>query len=241
MLRRIKLDFLTLYGIYLHGFEITGFELELYSTHEYKYVFWYLYELVGWLVSCLNRADSYLQSNIVLNAKNVKKNKNHKKNTCRLHKAEILFNQALQNICGGFYKCMIGLMKDGKIFQPHPKFDNEKIRFEHRFAPFAELSTPPPMSYLDFKRMEHQVLKISQHELYYTAAKHFQQAKAIIEAISKESRCKLFDVETQNLLKTCKFNSVVCNLLANGHKSESRAAAEFDFTIHKCFPILKIL
>ncbi len=41
---------------------LTGFELELYSQHEYPYLYWYLYELLfPWLTSCLQRADSHLQ------------------------------------------------------------------------------------------------------------------------------------------------------------------------------------
>ena len=39
----------------------SGFELELYSLHEYPYVYWYLYELLyPWLTTCLHRADTYL-------------------------------------------------------------------------------------------------------------------------------------------------------------------------------------
>lgn len=41
---------------------LSGFELELYSFHEYPYLFWYLYELLyPWLSTCLHRADAYLQ------------------------------------------------------------------------------------------------------------------------------------------------------------------------------------
>ena len=39
----------------------SGFELELYSVHEYPYVYWYLYELLyPWVTTCLHRADTYL-------------------------------------------------------------------------------------------------------------------------------------------------------------------------------------
>ncbi len=40
---------------------LSGFELELYSQHEYPYLYWYLYELLfPWLASCLQRADAHL-------------------------------------------------------------------------------------------------------------------------------------------------------------------------------------
>lgn len=40
---------------------LSGFELELYSSHEYHYIFWYLYEfLYAWIVSTLNRASNLI-------------------------------------------------------------------------------------------------------------------------------------------------------------------------------------
>lgn len=41
---------------------LSGFELELYSPHEYHYVFWYLEFLFGWHMTCLNRAEKLLQA-----------------------------------------------------------------------------------------------------------------------------------------------------------------------------------
>ena len=41
---------------------LSGFELELFSVHEYPYLYWYLYELLyPWLTTCLHKADSHLQ------------------------------------------------------------------------------------------------------------------------------------------------------------------------------------
>ena len=37
---------------------LSGFELELYSMHEYYYIYWYLSEfLYAWLMSTLSHAD----------------------------------------------------------------------------------------------------------------------------------------------------------------------------------------
>lgn len=90
---------------------LSGFELELYSVHEYHYIFWYLYEfLYGWLVSAITRADTFLMEQDVHNdthkgrgGKKSSKNKK-KKSTPRPYNLEILMYQALQNICGGYYK-----------------------------------------------------------------------------------------------------------------------------------------
>ena len=42
---------------------------------------------------------------------------------------------------------MVGLKEERKIVIPDPCFDNEAVRFDHRFGPFANLLTPPLMPY----------------------------------------------------------------------------------------------
>lgn len=91
--------------------------------------------------------------------------------------------QSLQNICGGYYKALAGFLKAGKIPQPLQEFDLEQIRYEHRFAPFAELTTPPAIGYNDFCAQKSALLMASQEDLFLSAAKHFQQARSIFEMI----------------------------------------------------------
>ncbi|CAG9806815.1 unnamed protein product [Chironomus riparius] len=220
-------------------FLISGLELELYSVHEYLYVFWYLYEfLFGWIVSALTRADSFLleQECISEQFKNLSKGQKKsklKKKKMKPYGRELMFTQALQNVCGGYYKALAGFHKANRIPQPLAEFDLEQIRYEHRFAPFAELSTPPAIGYNDFCSQKWALLKLTQEELFLSAAKHFHQARTILEHISN------LDAEMTDILKIAKINFVVMNLLANGHKKDSPVPPEFDFSSHKCFPIIK--
>ena len=94
-----------------------------------------------------------------------------------------MFMQALQNICGGYYKALAGFLKARRIPQPLPEFDLEQIRYEHRFAPFADVTTPPAIGYNDFCAQRSALLMASQEDLFLSAAKHFQQARAILEII----------------------------------------------------------
>jgi hypothetical protein len=71
----------------------------------------YLYEfLYGWLVSALTRADSFLIEQEVSadghRGRSAKKNRAKKRKT-RPYGKEITMYQALQNLCGGFYKVNI--------------------------------------------------------------------------------------------------------------------------------------
>ncbi len=101
-----------------HGFRyiLSGFELELYSQHEYPYLFWYLYELLfPWLTNCLQRADSCLQEHeLSLESQQKTAGKNKKKvkggsgkknkSTPRPYAREIAHYQGYGILCAGYFK-----------------------------------------------------------------------------------------------------------------------------------------
>lgn len=66
---------------------LSGFELELYSVHEYPYIFWYLYELLfPWLTTCLHRADTYLieHEQLLLDSQQKTSGEKERKRNCQL-------------------------------------------------------------------------------------------------------------------------------------------------------------
>ena len=54
-------------------------------------------------------------------------------------------------MCAGYYKLMVAAKQEKKILLPNPQFDNEVVRYEHRFGAFANLLTPPLMPYSQYK------------------------------------------------------------------------------------------
>ncbi|XP_043643180.1 N-alpha-acetyltransferase 35, NatC auxiliary subunit homolog isoform X2 [Drosophila teissieri] len=230
-------------------FLMSGFELELYAVHEFLYIYWYPYEfLIGFLVSALTRTENILlaqeeyaehQSKIqsggggaAKNRKAAKPKKNKK--TQRPYRAEIVFYHALLSLCGGMYKAMGALTKDGRVRLPLSKFDNEEIRYNRRFLPFATLTSPPPVSYAEFKNIREHMMRPSVEDLYTYAAKHFDQARNVLESIQNP------DQEMLDLLQIARTNFVVMNVLARGHQKEVKRQPEFDFSKHSYFPIIKL-
>ncbi|KAG0725073.1 N-alpha-acetyltransferase 35, NatC auxiliary subunit [Chionoecetes opilio] len=222
---------------------LTGFTLELYAVHEYHYVYWYLYEFVYvWLVSALSRADAMLleQDGYDINrgkSGRSSKNKNRNRKKHRPYGKEITYNQALQHLCGGYYKAMLGLREAGKVKLPLQEFDSEQVRYEHRFLPFSVVMTPPPVHYDQFLSMTdlgNFSQPVSPVTLFHDARNHFFKARSLLEAIHAPS------TEVQQLLKVVKTNFVVMKLLEGGHKADDPTRPQFDFTTHPCFPIIKI-
>lgn len=221
---------------------LSGFELELYSMHEYYYIYWYLSEfLYAWLMSTLSRADSSQMAEeriLEEQQKGRSSKKTKKKKKARPLGREITMSQAYQNMCAGMYKTMIALDMDAKVPKPQFELDSEQVRYEHRFAPFNSVVTPPPVHYIQFKEMS-DLKKYSpppqSADLYMAASKHFQQAKLILENVPTP------DPEVNRILKVAKPNIVVMKLLAGGHKKETKVLPEFDFSAHKYFPVVKII
>jgi N-alpha-acetyltransferase 35, NatC auxiliary subunit len=48
---------------------------------------------------------------------------------------------------------MVAMDLEGKIRRPRTEFDDEGVRYEHRFAPLGHVSTPPLVPYMQFKEM----------------------------------------------------------------------------------------
>lgn len=78
---------------------------------------------------------------------------------------------------------MAGFTKDNRIPQPLAMFDNEQVRFEHRFSPFFGLTTPPPVSYIQFRDYRTYSLRSPSANLYTDASNYFHRARTILEAI----------------------------------------------------------
>lgn len=221
---------------------LSGFELELYSVHEFYYIYWYLYEhLYGWLISALSRAETFLteNENLVDSQKNKGASKNRAKNIkkSRPYKRDISYLKALQIICGGYYKALVGLRLEGKLTMPNPLFDNEQVRYQHRFAPFQNILTPPPVQYSEFREMTtfemDQQQSLNSIFLYIDGCNHFHQARQLLESIPTNP-------EVVDLITVCKTNFVVLKLLAGGHKKDSKKPPDFDFSKSKYYPIIKL-
>lgn len=77
-------------------------------------------------------------------------------------------------------------MLDKKIKMPRATFDNEEIRYSHRFAPFAVITTPHPIvysHYRDLTDLNQYERPITSRDLYAGTWKSFQQARTLLEKI----------------------------------------------------------
>lgn len=197
----------------MHMYLLAGIELELYAQHEYIYVFWYLSQfLCNWMTTTMSRADQLAEHSRTVAARwpPVAKAKGngaagstgaaggsasataaaasaaeYRRREANPYYRELVLNQAHSHLYGGYYKAMVAFGMDGRVQQPLSVFDNEKVRFEHRFAPFACNASLPPVPYEEFAgqraflQAEHTV-----DSLYAEAAKSFQRSRLLLETLA---------------------------------------------------------
>ncbi|KAK2559132.1 N-alpha-acetyltransferase 35 [Acropora cervicornis] len=121
---------------------LSGFELELYSPHEYHYVFWYLEFLFGWHMTCLNRAEKLLQAQEAALAS---------EKAILEHQGMWHLYQGMRHLCQGYLRALEAFDLQGKTRKPADKFGSEKLRYERRFLPFQSVDTPQPMFYNKYR------------------------------------------------------------------------------------------
>ena len=104
------------------------------------------------------------------------------------------------------FQAVVGFTLDGKLKRPNCEFDNEKVRFEHRFGNFASVLTPPLVQYEQFCEIT-DIRKFEQTptalDMYYAACKLFMQASAVLEKIPNLSS----EVRLNNL---CELGCIIC-------------------------------
>ncbi|XP_050302487.1 N-alpha-acetyltransferase 35, NatC auxiliary subunit isoform X2 [Anthonomus grandis grandis] len=197
---------------------LAGFELELYAEHEYYYIYW---------------ADSLLQEawngtaaapSTGKGGRRQKPNKAAKRP--RPHARDAIRLQALQQLAGGYFKALLGILREGLIHAPLPGFDRERVRFEHRFAAFTRLSAPPSATYRDFRTAAQAAGCQGSEPLFLSAGRHFAQAGQLLAAGGPAEI---------PLARTSKTNFVLLRLLAAGHRPKIKPTFCFNESRH--FPV----
>lgn len=141
---------------------LSGFDLELYSCHEYLYIFWYLHEyLYPWMISKLeNRSDYTLEK---------------------------CYYECLQKLTGGYYKAICGFTVTNKIKTPNLIHSKELIRFENRFRAVKYLQFPPKITYKDYQNMYEEMICCTDVNSFYSeSSAYFSDARSMLSLLPED-------------------------------------------------------
>ena len=219
-----------------------GFEYELYSLFEFHYIFWYMEYLLGCRQSCVDMTQSLLTATSEPVGKKGKgsgaKKRNKKDYSVKVQAFgnEKVYLNILRLISIGYLRAIEGLNLANKITVPAFELGKKEYCYEQRFLPFSYLSTPNPLLFQKYIKNSdiEQLDPADRDKMFQSSSKHFQVAKTSLESIE----CK--NLEQEKLLKVAKMNIVTMNLAASGHKMNTTNPPEFDFSMSKHFPIIRL-
>lgn len=227
---------------YCIKYVLSGLELELFSPHEYPYVFWYLYDILYQNEkSQLEYAKQLIyESQYVLDQEQVsnqtckqggkakgnaiKKNRKRTLVNTSFHDRNLLLNEALRFLSGGLFLLTYGLKLQGKIRSPSFEYTSEEICFDHRFGSITGSSV-----FQAYKSTLSRLEKLD--SIYREASECFSEARLLFEKCGEGQ---------DDCLKVCKTNMVVAKILSSNTNSFAEREVEFCFDRHPDFPTVKL-
>lgn len=141
-----------------------------------------------------------------------------------------------------FAQALVSLQIGKKIRDTEPAIPGRQIpfaaiRYEHRFLPFAFISTPPFLNYMQFLELSglpEALESLSLEKSCADAVRTFEDARAMFDEFPATI------AEVQTVMKLCKMNAIVFRLLSTGRGADAEEMVQFDFSLHPCFPLIKI-
>ncbi|XP_050387946.1 uncharacterized protein LOC126804753 [Argentina anserina] len=205
---------------------LSGLELELFSVHEYPYVFWYLYEILYKNErEQLDLARQFIEGQLLAEdaQKKAKGKKNRRKqSSTSFHDSNLLRNGAYRYLTGGTFLLTYGLKLQGKIRTPSMDFTSEEICFDHRFGALTGTSV-----YQSYQKTLKRLEKLE--HIYREALDCFSEAKEIFTVLVQHEDC----------VKVCKANMVVTRILSSNLEAFKDREVQFNFDTHPSFPTVK--
>jgi len=240
--------------------QLLGFELELFSSCEYRPVYWYLDHLISLRLQLLERVqeNAAIQSNASNAAaaaaaatKKGKKGKAQKKPVPPVPPyivLELLCLQAMRELCRGMTLLLSALLKLHLLPPVESEFTPLSTRFERRFLPFSALVRPAPLRWEDYTQVMGSQVDVCAVAGLLTSAERFLKAcKASLDkAIKHEAATPAIKADCMAQARVAVANAVFIASSGLGAATSAEAAgakprlARFSFASHKQFPTVAL-
>jgi hypothetical protein len=199
-----------------------GFELQIYRSHlDISMAFWYRDFILSALLNNLSNMRASIGADPP-KAKGSTAKKNNKESPRRSDYSrpegleddfEMMLLSAQRDLCRGIKRFLVALQQAGIVQLRDYRFTSPERIFEERFAVFALIPQPPPLSYGDFVE-GCDSSEVDPHDLLAMTSKCFVSAKAAVDRLLQDVRqidpayAPLQEAELRPLLKVCIGNNV---------------------------------
>ncbi|KAJ7956748.1 N-alpha-acetyltransferase 35 NatC auxiliary subunit [Quillaja saponaria] len=211
-------------------FLILGFELELYSLHEYCMVYWYIYVV---LIKLAEKAHMKLSISNATAKRKTKKKKDSPKDVTRDYQIPpaVLFLQCQIYLAEGLSMMLAALRNEHRILPLPGPFNTEHEIFIQHFELLQRACLPDNISYLSFKES-------TVHASFSTLVmyNYFKEAQRIAKEV-KSSFCNDPDkmAELRRVEQVAEHNSIALNVICRVGTLDPSLKISFEFSHHPYF------
>ncbi|CEP10292.1 hypothetical protein [Parasitella parasitica] len=115
-----------------------GFELDLYGSHEYIMIYWYIQCVLGSRAYLLDRISNFVDQTI------------KKPGVYNYLRTNQMMNHSKKCLSEAVLKLLLTVKHTNQFDQRGLVFDDEETRYAHRFKPFVSLISPPHPTYQQY-------------------------------------------------------------------------------------------
>ncbi|KAI8575663.1 hypothetical protein K450DRAFT_260574 [Umbelopsis ramanniana AG] len=229
---------------------LLGFELELYGSHEYTMIYWF----VDYLLTYRHNVYSHIQANIAIsdvysepytssNARQSSPTSQKRQRICEFQSLQLI-NSIKYDLNISVWRTLIAFEKINLIKKPSLAFDDEETRYQHRFKAFANLwnfELPP------YERFRNDVNVASEKPMdqLHAAQMSLNRAKDNLRRIIPESALQTktelcadsYKKDVQAMMRTCISNQVAITRIMKN----TSAKINISFEYHPYWPTFNVI
>lgn len=229
-----------------------GFELDLYSPHEYPYVYFFLSETVFYyfIVQMTDLEQSQIVDKGAARSAAKKNRRGNSKEEDSVSKLSplVLTLKTHYHLASGTLTAFCALQKEGKFnHSPNLTFGSEETRYQHRFAPLISKGWLVNCGvYIRYKNNWEARLGQPTSKLYAEAFQCFDAARLRLQQEVEAAgsgggyATSVQQKENEALLRLAKNNMVVMKILSSGAKADAKVVPEFNVA-RKHYPMFKLI
>jgi len=217
-----------------------GFQLELYASHEFPMIYWYIDYLRGMENQNLTYRSQMEAPKSSKTQKKKSKAKKPQPQNPTTNAVEHLIMNAQSSMTRAIFRLIFAANSKLHINTHDAQFplSSPELRFYHRFSLFHNFLQPAPLLYDHFVETT-DVKMLSPEQLFEGAVESFKEARGFVERILHNHAPKLSPEQHQQLHQLAKAaitNTVHIQLYTKTKKLKSQPT--FDFSIHPEYPVI---
>ncbi|EHY54835.1 N-alpha-acetyltransferase, non-catalitic subunit [Exophiala dermatitidis] len=158
-----------------------GFELAIYTPHEFADMYWYLTFVSSTHLSHLERVSFFVSSTQL---SKLSPEQDTRYTLRRLYK-EFTWLKAVEALSKALHRMIVVLQRHGQLATPKPAYASDFLRYELRMRPFMHLSVPEPIS-VEMAKQSSSLRNLPDQVLLHQASQLIQVARKALEEVMKD-------------------------------------------------------